>query len=295
MIKYAFSNMLVHFLRNYNCSASSALYKVILTGGIIGIDTPHKQIINICTTGLGNRIMSLITALYWSDVLKASPVKMLWFANSECNLDSSDIFNTDPHTIKFVDKDILIGCTNHLSSEILNIKDERNITTLCNYNTTLINNWIIPEYITTIQQLKYIKHLRFKNDIVNTALNFINNNNIDANTTGLMLRGTDGIYHGIQSSIQKCYSYVQNQKSDRFFIMSDEDSIIKKFYELENVITYPTRSFVKFNKESMALYRDKQSVIDGIINLLILSRTNILNTTNSSFLKVAKLYSQIKL
>jgi hypothetical protein len=95
-----------------------------------------------------------------------------------------------------------------------------------------------------------------------------------------------------------------------FFICSDSLETEKKFDILNNVIIYPKNSYVtklvdgswndltidnegrqmKFN-----VNRSRESVIEGFIDLLILSKTNIVVNSHSSFLKFAKLYNKINI
>ena len=83
-----------------------------------------------------------------------------------------------------------------------------------------------------------------------------------------------------------------------------------KFNQLENTVVFPKTQYVEKLKDggwndlttdnegrvfNFNVNRPKQSVIEAFIDLLLLSRTQILVNSVSSFLNFAKLYSKIKL
>jgi hypothetical protein len=180
-----------------------------------------------------------------------------------------------------------------------------------------INNGIFLS--SSIKNLNYDSNVHqvmsqfpIKKYITETAKKFIKEKNIDKTVEGLMIRKTDAFLYtyrnamayigeicipqdSIRDSDENYYfSYVNENPHRRFFVMSDDINVVNMFKNLPNVIVCDIQPAIIFDKKTNNLYRDKQSVINGLINLIILTRTNInTQTTNSTFLNVAKLYQHI--
>ena len=152
-----------------------------------------------------------------------------------------------------------------------------------------------------------MSNFKIKENIKNKVDEFCIKNNIDKNVLGIHFRKTD-----FQTFLDedKTFAYMSMNPQTNFFICSDSLETEKKFDILNNVIIYPKNSYVtklvdgswndltidnegrqmKFN-----VNRSRESVIEGFIDLLILSKTNIVVNSHSSFLKFAKLYNKINI
>ena len=97
--------------------------------------------------------------------------------------------------------------------------------------------------------------------------------------------------------------------NSKYYICSDDKNTEDMFNKLENVFVHPKTSYVEKFKEggwndciidnagrcnNFNVNRPRQSVIEAFIDLLILSRTNIIVNGPSTFLHFAKYYSAIK-
>jgi predicted RNA-binding protein len=104
------------------------------------------------------------------------------------------------------------------------------------------------------------------------------------------------------------FSSIISDKKSGYFVCSDDKATEDKFNELKNVLVYPKTSYVeklvdgewttKIKDSEGRIFpynvdRSKQSVIEAFIDLLILSRTNIIIRNKSSFLGWAKIYALV--
>jgi hypothetical protein len=289
-------NHIGHFslLRKLNIEACSRhmqkqLHILLTTGGVMGVKSANKNIISICSNGLSNRIISLINTKYWANHL-ALPYTFYWGQDTNCFCNVSDIFNIDSQnnnlvaTIqKTIDEKQIPSDIYDIDSSSFNIKA---------FDTIFLNTWSIPKYIEEQQRLILLSSFSIREDILKCAKEFISNNIKNKSVKGILLRGTDGHKWGIETNNDFYFKMIEKSK-DSFFITSDDEEQYKRFKALQNVTVYPTTAFPIYNTNTDVVYRSKQSVIEGFINMLILSRTDIINATGSSFQKLAQLYSKI--
>ena len=119
------------------------------------------------------------------------------------------------------------------------------------------------------------------------------------------MRNTDGHFTNF---IEQAYEHIKIFANNRFFICSDNKNTEDQFCKLANVITYTKTHYVEkinsnvdwnqspdSNSCNTNVMRNSESVIQGFIDMLILSRTNIISPdVGSTFLQFSKLYSHIE-
>jgi hypothetical protein len=276
-----------------------------------------KRVIACCTSGLGNRLMSLIGGYFFARKEKCE-LDVLWEKTSECDCDFNKIFK---NKINFIDKEELLqaltnksyiygfGYNNYQKSYILSM--------LCKYKKTHIKNdnrWnaanlqidhthdvdvivfndiSIPPYIPVKDVLLTLENLNIQDCIESEITEFIKRNRINKDTQGILLRKTDfkQIYNNDLIDDFIFYNDICNNKHQRFFITSDDRLTEEKFTNLQNVVILTNKKFPEQDVNNN-INRTEQSVIDGFKAMQILSRTTIkANTQHSSFAKIASYYN----
>ena len=157
------------------------------------------------------------------------------------------------------------------------------------------------------------KELIIKEDILEKVTTFCSNNNINKDVAGVHIRATDWPWK--DQTIKDSYETIQNLTNDnpdiKIFVCCDEkeveDDLISQLPN--NIITFEKNSYVKKFQEGdwraktkdvdgrvfdYNVLRDKESVIEAFIDMLILSRTDIkYGHWASSFNYFAKVYSNV--
>jgi len=112
------------------------------------------------------------------------------------------------------------------------------------------------------------------------------------------------------SSIQAALQLVQGNIEQRFFLCTDDEEIRKQFASYKNILINQSTKFVDKHwsgdwrstgtdeigrPTSFNVKRSKENIVDALIEALVLSRTTILNTSNSTFLRFARMLSSFSL
>jgi hypothetical protein len=153
--------------------------------------------------------------------------------------------------------------------------------------------------------VQYLSTIKISDKILNQVKNFTEEHNINHNTIGLHIRRTD--YH-ITTTDELYFNFVDFLKSRDVFVCSDEEEIEKKLKnKFSNVIVRNKLQYVQKFVDGpwrmnhlegtdglFNVKRDRQSVIDAFIDMLILSRTNIIFFNNiGSFYQLSNIYKSI--
>lgn len=168
-----------------------------------------------------------------------------------------------------------------------------------NFNRRLVSTKIRIDFFT--------RALVPKPEILYEVENFCLRNKINKdNTIGCHIRATDRLqdWDGtIERAVQRVQKVFRHHGDKKIFVCSDskemEDAVCSRFPE--NVLRYPKSEYVKKYDESKAwgdkipfynVLRSKQSVVEALIDCLILSRTNLRQFTSiGSFITMAREFS----
>lgn len=161
---------------------------------------------------------------------------------------------------------------------------------------------LIPLFATVGDLSIALQHLRINPLIYAKAASFCNQHQIDQQVIGLHIRKTD---FGSRVNDDTLYHLVQSN-TNRFFVCSDDQETNYRFSLLPNCIVFPKTSFpeklspsldwnIAFldNQGEIADYninRPETSIIEALIDLLILSNTNLVETSSSTFLRMAMIF-----
>jgi len=257
-----------------------------------------KNLFIYCDGGFGNRYGTLIGGLHVAKYHKFNPV-IVWRNTSNCRLKFNKIFVND---IEVCDKplDAFSDCvlmmhgnfvTGYKNYDInsfesiddLPVNDEK-VDYL--YNNNWIPQWMEEKYVmTTIKELVFIDSIKHFSDI------FTAKKGIDAFTIGLHLRATD--FDKNVPQFNKEYDWIAGQPDQKFFVLSDDEDLEKKFNKLDNVVVRKKQHYVEKEDPDASwcgnIERSSDSVMDSLIDLTVFSKTNILVNSPSSFLKTALL------
>lgn len=285
--------------------------------------------------GLGNRILGSITAYYFSRLLdkklhidwpEGNPGCLAgWhdlFTNSESIVNSivpqgkEDYYIV--HDPQYFTNRVNVLC--HRSGVLL--KDNHELLSLTNdlIRQPTSQDIIIQDDGAMAAQLPrelikeyFCNGLSIKPYIIDKAREFCKLHQVDGNTIGVHMRLTDMIHEdNRQSIIDQYINKMCEFESARFFICSDDSDAEEQLKEAfpDSIIKYDKTEYVeKFHTSAgwkrmdttgndkcrYNVYRSKGSVIEALIDCLVLSRTNMNHFPNigsfnslSRFLKLVK-------
>jgi hypothetical protein len=265
-----------------------------------------------CKFGLGNRLYTIIGALYIAKKLNLQTIAVNWKPDNECACQFDDLFEPLPD-INFNDtikSDVLNIFINFYFNNTLIKKNQ--ISYLVTDNLIVrIKNIIYKHssqkhtlnlvYTSTILpqecDIKFINNffnsLKVKNNISKKVNQFITKKNIGKDIAGLHFRRTDKTKFEsniVSSHYNKALTHIHNNPQKYFFVASDDYCFLKILSIYKNVIHFPTKYYPFYDKITKEIKRDKESVINSLITMIVLSRTTIFNTDivdHSAFLGCA--------
>ena len=162
---------------------------------------------------------------------------------------------------------------------------------------------LIPGFFSENQIVSVFGEICFASTCVGKAENFLKKNQLN-DFYGVQIRKTDFGSNGADD--EGLFGLLKGASSKVFFVCSDDKLVEERFSDLSNVVVYEKDSYVeKLNPGDWMdvvtdfsgrqyrgnINRSAQSVKDALVDLLILSRSQIVKTSNSTFLASA-LYIQ---
>jgi hypothetical protein len=152
-----------------------------------------------------------------------------------------------------------------------------------------------------------VRQLNFQQRILDTANAVINDHCADQEFFGIHLRCTD---HAKIINFDDYLNKVANAPNSKFFICSDNVEVENKFMQYPNVFKYDKTSYVEKLVEGgwdtvitdstganfpYNVNRSSESVVQAMVDLVILSRSTLIETDfRSTFLQTAKLLQEMK-
>ena len=272
----------------------------------------------ICDGGLGNRFNSLLGGLWLCKILDASPI-LWWPIKNNCACEFNDIFSNDLPVVTKHTNTIYDNYQNFFFLAHTKLIDQIPNNHLHPHNKTNIYNSILTSKDIVYMHNKLERYiddeifydqlcsLNIQNNILERVLNFCRDNKINRKIKGIHIRKTDG---ALRFDEDKMLEHIKNTKKITYFVCSDDKETEDRFNTLKNVIINPKQNFVEKltggswrtnvidsegRKSKYNIMRSKEAIIEGFIDMLILSRTNIIVNNKSSFLGFAKRYSNIDL
>jgi hypothetical protein len=283
------------------------------------MNTPSivAQRIIYCDGGLGNRLNSLVPPLALA-VDTSLATSILWPRTRWCDAGFEDLFSggvkviglhLDP-VLEQLSNNNFVDLTHRPADEVAaklfpmphdSISDLEGYRRLWDDPTKhiLYRHCLIPEPLEDLSFLiKGMNQFFPLPEIVEVVAEFCERFQIDTSVTGLHYRGTD--YGLREKEVEFFKRLITAQRNKQFYVCSDEPSVVATLSEADNVIKTNDVSFKNFRAHldsvinSGQIFRSKDSVYLALIEMLILSRTDILETSNSTFLRFAQLLSRAR-
>ena len=281
----------------------------------------NTKTLNIyCDGGFGNRFNALVVGLLIAEVGNFKPV-IFWPSTNWCRSLFKNIFKNNYDAF---DQDLTYFKNNHedyafvmhtnsenLSGEIRHPDSFNSIQEVIDYYNQsnkqkfVYNNSTLPCYCFSDHFRKIIGNLKFTDIITNKTSEFIKT--INSEFTGIHLRNTD-FHDNDRSKFDQIELIVKTNPDINYFICSDDKELEKRFTQNNNAFAYSKTKYVEKltddgewrdtvvddeGKEySFNVERSDESVIDAMVDLLILSKSTIIQTSESSFLKTALLIQE---
>jgi hypothetical protein len=277
-----------------------------------------------CDGGFGNRFNVLLSGLYLSKQCQLDPW-IIWKSNNWCGAELAEIFDTkfntfnefDRHT--FFQQPLTILIHENQFGQNIEYRDPRQFPSLADvrsyiqttnhpviYFTNLIPQWVDMNYVIN----DILTQIHFRQDLLQEAENIISRHS-NGKYFGIHLRMTDFPQKDL-NAVNRYFDLAKNTPHEKYFVCSDDPNVEKYFLNLSNVFIQPKNSYAEklvkdqdWNcriKDSNDNYfnfnvdRPSRSVQQAIVDLLILSRSEILNTNlASTFLQTAYLLKNINL
>ena len=276
-----------------------------------------KTLTIFCDGGLGNRLSVLIGGFLFAQKFNRKAI-ICWPENNWCGCSFTDIFDYHESVINLNINELFYKNSNNkflIHENQTNYKIDHYYPNFENYNNFCFSedknliyyNNAVPDFFSLEQVLETLRQFKIKTEIVDKVLNFCNDNNINSETRGIHFRKTDFKNFLNEDEI---YNIILSKPIINYFICSDSFETEQKFKDLQNVYVYPKFNYVEKFKDGnwndlikdsegrefdFNIKRSKDSVIEGFVDLLILSRTKIIVESHSTFLKFSKYYSTINL
>ena len=280
------------------------------------LESNQKRLLKTyCDGGFGNRLNGLLTGMVIAELYDMA-LEVIWPKNNWCGASFHDIFenlmNVAERELKtyvpergayhyLMTEDHLQQGVSFISPLSIKTLEELGQTTHSSNKPIFLHTPLIPSYLPTDLIYKSINKLHFNEEYSARTEQFLEKNTLD-NFYGIQIRKTDFGPHGADD--KNLFELIQAAPAHRFFVCSDDREIEEKFKQLPNVVIYPKEAYVEKMKSgdwldltadfSGRVYpcninRNEASVRDAIVDLMILSHSQIVRTSGSTFLSAALL------
>lgn len=268
-----------------------------------------------CDGGFGNRFNGLVSGLVLARLAGLQPV-VVWPRNNWCGAGYGELFADGPtvldrellsygaekaHLHFFMTEDHLnLGVANLSPLQLPNL-DQALAWLQGSSRDVFFHSPLIPAYLDPAAVRAQVRQLPLQRAIVSRAMAFMASRRLK-DYLGIHIRKTD---FGSQGSDDKgLFELLRNCPQKQFFVCSDDASVEQQFASLPNVTTYPKRAYVEplvaggwntpTTDHSGRVYacnvnRSALSVEDAVIDLLLLSHSQVVDTSNSTFRNTALL------
>lgn len=272
--------------------------------------------IAFCDGGLSNRLNVLIFAM----ILRrrfGNTWTIAWPRNSWCGAAFERLFTTD---VEVVDKPITHYKKHETDHMFLIHENQGNFDParvvfnkdfvsyddyqrfLVMHPSTFYYNSLIPSFASMEDIAAGVGAIRLNEEVRATAVGFCNTSKIDEAVLGLHIRKTD---FGDKVNDAELYQLVA-ASSQRFFVCSDDAEVNDRFGQLSNCSVFQKSHFPRKRDENAAwlswntdqegrlfpfnIERSEEATIEGLVDLLILSRTTPVRASHSTFFNMALLF-----
>jgi hypothetical protein len=278
-----------------------------------------KQNIIFCDGGLANRLNTLLFGLILKNKFGGNWA-ISWPINNWCGSKFENLFSIEIPVYEyplsfFKDKEtdyILTMHENQINFNENNINYHRHFKNFNDYKFLLnldkplfYYHNLIPSFADINDISHGINYLKINPEILIKAYSFSIRNNINESVLGLHIRKTD---FGNTVDDESLYKIVSSSKH-KFFVCSDDQQVNDRFSQLSNCSVFEKKSFpTKMNYDShwngltaddqgriynYNISRSENSIYEALIDLLILSKTTHVLTSQSTFLRMSMIFKSV--
>ena len=271
-----------------------------------------KYIISYCSGGIGNRLLPLSSCFELSNKLSRN-LGMVWRKTDIChaefnNLYSNEIINfdlkdLDPSEVSiYSNVEYIVGDMNmYKDSSLFNLYNKvgiKNLSQLSDVYEDGKKYIIIYDnnlFLDLIDIQSFLKFLEPVSNIKNSIDDFVSLNKLNYDVLGIHARGTDFVNDKLDDSLSIINEYILADNNCRILFCSDSQSwetkVKNKFPN--NIIVRKKNGYSKksnfFRGWSNNTHRSEASVIEGIIDIYLLSYTNlVVYNEQSTFAQLVK-------
>jgi hypothetical protein len=270
-----------------------------------------------CDGGFGNRLNGLVSGLLLSGIAGLTPV-VVWPRNNWCGASFSAIF--DNSGIQVIERELVtyvpqkssfhfFMTEDHLGMGVSNLSPLAApvLTHVVQYlqsdsRDVFYHSPLIPSYLDAAWVSAQISLLKIREEIEMRAIQFMEGMGLHDPFYGLQIRKTDFGAGGADDSA--LFDLVKKAADKRFFVCSDDREVEERFQKLPNVAIHEKQAYVEklvagdwtalAADHSGRVYpcnvnRSAHSVIDAVVDLIVLSHSEVIKTSNSTFLNAALL------
>ncbi|HZE91737.1 MAG TPA: hypothetical protein VE029_08565 [Rhizobacter sp.] len=276
-----------------------------------------RRLVIYCDGGFGNRFNALVSGLIVAKTLDLSP-QIVWPVNNWCGASFGELFENE---LPVVDRELAtytaereryqyfivedrLGLAKAWTSPLhMQTWDEVRAFTSASHDDVFYYTALIPNFIDLAARKEQVHALKLRGDITQRALGFLREASLQPGTYfGVQIRKTD--FGGNGADDNNLFELLGKASNKRFFVCSDDKTVEERFKTLPNVSIYSKTAHVEklvqgswnevTSDQSGRLYacnvnRSGQSVLDAVVDLLILSYSQVVQTSNSTFLQTALL------
>jgi len=274
-----------------------------------------RTITIFCDGGLGNRLGSLVGGLVVAEQLSINDITVCWPANNWCGCYFEDLFANNHFKVSqstinqvFVPgtENAFLVHENQTGADLgLVLKQSpESLDHLKQINNSVVyyHNKTAP-YLDATKVLDQANTLKPATWIKQQVQDFCRTRSITPGVIGLHLRKTENF----RLDEEKIYRQVSANRAQRYFVCSDDHAVEQRFLQLPNVCSWSKTAYVEKlipgdwlaetvddtgRRYNYNLNRSRQSVIEGFVDMLILSQTRIQFTVKSSFSRFAEVFSK---
>ncbi len=278
-----------------------------------------KKIYIHCDGGFGNRFNSLTVGLMIAEKGGFDPV-VLWPSTNWCRSAFNTIFKNEYEVIeqdlsyfeKAEDYLFLSHGQFTITEPVKHPSSFGSLDDMMDYiriegsdkDNIVYNHDAIPKYAYgeggSLQRI--VKSLEFAEGITSRTEVFLQHYNEEF--SGIHLRNTD-FYGPDKPKYDKLEVMVKDNPDTHYFICSDDQELEERFTAHANAFAFPKNKYVEKltddghwratiegpdgEEYAFNIERSDESVIEAMVDLLVLSRSTIIPTSESTFLKTAQL------
>lgn len=284
------------------------------SGTVAGQET-RRVLHTYCDGGFGNRLNGLLTGMVLADLADLE-LQVVWPLNNWCGASFAELF-TNP--LPVIERELLsyvpergnyhyLMTEDHLNQGVdyasplaFASLDELLAAVRGDAKPIFLHTPLIPPCLPSDALFAALRSLLFVPEIIGRADDFLRQHRLQQ-FFGVQIRKTD--FGKNAADEDNLFNLIKAKPEQRFFVCSDDQSVEKRFCELPNVVVHEKEAYVeKMNPgdwvdltadHSGRLYhcninRGAQSVRDAVVDLLILSHSQVVKTSNSTFLASALL------